>query len=69
MGASQGITTTSILTMAKYGNNMYAGDEVEAEFMQSNGFCDTFHVVEEAENSGFAGVAVDHINQYSFSKL
>ncbi|PUU79665.1 hypothetical protein B9Z19DRAFT_1064086 [Tuber borchii] len=36
--------------MADYGNNMYDGGEAEAEFMQSNGFCDTFHVVEEARN-------------------
>ena len=55
--------------MAKYGNNMYDGDEVEAEFMQLNWFCDTFHVVEEAENSGFVGAAVGPVNQYSFSKL
>ena len=33
MGANQGITSTSTLTMAKYGNNMYGGYEVEAEFM------------------------------------
>jgi len=48
--------------MAKYRNNMYGGDEVETEFMRSNGSCDTFHVVEDARNSGFAEVAVGLIN-------